>query len=325
MIIDIAKIISEYRERSAQAESFTFHPYQLGSYEETENQVIVLVKPELCNVANESALVNIFELICGHLKVGGVKIGGVRVLSAGYIKRQQLIFRLYMTLNRVSKGGLSECSEVAKGKIQQLLDEKATEKNVRGSYQFLKDHPRMSPMSLELLNQNMQTHKIASGVYAIKVEYDNQEYVILNPFYPAQVEWFEQTGNVMVAFECRTRKSLGHVRNNLIGHIDPKTAKKGSVRHMIWENRKSLGLQTMSIRFNGVHVSPNLIEGMFSIPNFFNESTERFIPLRHTVLGQTLLQHGYSQQMIEGLEKNPVLKNRVTLFDQTENLSHNYV
>ncbi|MCH5586062.1 hypothetical protein MK805_14060 [Shimazuella sp. AN120528] len=303
-------------------QSYEFHPETDTNY----NQFIFMLKPELCRVQDGVDLNKILDLVQGQFHTFDVRVRAVRVFSSMYLKKHELIKKHYAVLDRVSKYGLDVCSNGTKERLSQAFPHiKDGNSSVIGSLEFLRNHPDFSPLALEILSQNVETKKLGSGVYAISLTMDDQYCVILNPFYPCQLDWFTTLGNAVVVFECISPKDLKDIRQKMVGATDPHCAQEGSIKNLLLKYKDEFKLPCANIRFNGIHVSPCPIEGLFATIRYFSDDHKNGkIQICDTSFGNLLIQNGMEKEQILELQTNPLVSAdgyKIPLFDLTEDMN----
>ncbi|EEM69051.1 MULTISPECIES: hypothetical protein [Bacillus cereus group] len=274
-----------------------------------QNHFIIMMKPELNDIKNGVDTKTILDLFLEKLSKWDINIGAVRVLSSKYLKNNLLVEKNWHTLNIICKKGLDACSEATmKGLSEKFPNIPLNKANVLGGFEFLDNYPEFSSFALDILTRNVETVKVGAGAYAIKIDINGHPKIILNAFHPYQYDWFTREGNSIVVFECITNKNLIEIRHDMIGLVCPKDAKIGSMKRFLFDEKENVNLPNVSILFNGFHVSPNPIEGMFSIIDFFSDiKAEKTIPLKETLLGNLLLKNNMKVSEIEKLRSNPTI------------------
>lgn len=292
-----------------------------------KNHFILMMKPELTRLDEEVRTEEILSLINERLSAWDIDVKAVRVISSSYLKKFNLIEKHYGVLNRISRKGLQECSKPAISKIRGLYPN-IDENNILGGHQFLEAFEDFSAFSLEVLHRNLVSKKLGNGTYAIKTNIDGTDHIILNAFHPCQVDWFTKPGNAVVVFECLSTKDMGDIRQKVMGATNPNDAEKGSIKYTLLENKERFGLRNVTTRFNGIHLSPGPVEGMFSVIRYFSDyKTNRIIAPKNTCFGNMLIENNYNNTEIMLLEKNPYISTgdiEHTLFDATEDKDWDY-
>jgi nucleoside diphosphate kinase len=202
--------------------------------------------------------------------------------------------------------GVSWDDAVAAGRVLNALEAQEQHGNISG----------------EELNEKWkasQQAKLAPGLYA--AYFRDQDYFCINGFYPGQREVFTKPGAQVVLYEASFNPedlSWDAFRSELIGATDPAKAKAGSLRNLMLEKWRELGLPGKpEMSRNGVHASAGTLEGL----------RERMVWLGTDPLqddfGAALLEAGMSADRLYALLENPVVRmngREEPLFDLTEDL-----
>lgn len=287
----------------------------------TRHQFIFFIKPEATAKGVDLAeVLRIAEQTLARFKVD---VGAVRILSADYLRRHQIMDQHYGVINRISKEGVPAITDSAKAKLQDsfgaIIEQGAP---VLGGHQFLERHPDFTPVALSVLNDNIGTTKLGGGTYALSLKVLGKPTILLNPFHPYQLVPFTTSGNGIIVMEGLSTTSWHDLRAKLTGSTNPAKAAEGSLRHTLLLNKHRLGMAEVDQGNNGVHLSAGPLEGMVELRRFFGEpETGRTIAWNDTAFGRNLLNAGYSAEKIEQLAGNPTLTvdgNAVSAFDLTE-------
>lgn len=279
-----------------------------------QNHFIIMMKPELNDTIRGVDTKAILDLLLEKFKIWNINVGAVRVLSSDYLKKKLLIEKNWYTLNTICKNGLDECSEITKKALsKEFPDVPLNKDNVLGGFEFLNNYSEFSSFALDILTRNLKTVKVGAGAYAIKIDINGNPKIILNSFHPYQYDWFTRKGNSVIVFECITNSNLIDIRHNMIGLVSPRDSQIGSMKRILFEEKENFNVSNVSVLFNGFHVSPNPIEGMFSIVDFFSDTESgKTISLKETLLGNLLLKNNMKISEIENLRYNPTKKENTT-------------
>ncbi len=293
-------------------------------FDENLNHFVVFLKPESLNYFDSIENLSLLRLIFSVFDKFEISIGGANLLSAEYLRRHRIIEQSYKILNNVSIQGVSACSETVLNKLRKLVEDQNIP--VYGGHQFLELHKEFTPYSLCALSHNIETLKLGSGVYVIKVHMFGKDYLLLNAFHPYQIESLTKKGTAVLALECFSRRPMSDIRYNVIGDIFPESAAEGSVRREIYEAQQSLNLPQVNIQYNYVHVSPGVLEGLFQLLHFFSDyERKRIVEYTSTNIGFLLKEKlDLTSQQVLMFEDNPeflISGNFRPILDSVENLS----
>ncbi|GAA0661816.1 hypothetical protein GCM10009548_31560 [Streptomyces malaysiensis subsp. malaysiensis] len=307
-------------EPSAEIESWIRSYSPVGHPD--RHQFLVMLKPELVLAQlgdGSRPLARVLDVLTDR----GVEIGAVRVLSSAFVARHAVVESHYPALNRIARMGLTGMSPAA---VERLDDTyrgfRAAGGRVVGAFELLGEIPEMTPFALELLTRNTAVAKLGTGTYAIRTSVDGEDLIILNPFHPQQVAHFTAPGGAVALLECWSDLALPEIRRDLIGATDPRDAQPHSIKGILLRERRSLGLDRVSTRCNGVHVSPGAPEGMATIVRYFSAGGSPIRP-EDTAFGRRLTEAGLSADMVEWVGNDPYVETGEhvgPLFELTEDM-----
>jgi hypothetical protein len=270
MIKSLCETIREFYEFPTKESAVTFRPFK-GTIDGLQHHhFLVFLKPEILSLEEGVNINAVLEFVFEHFRTWNVSIEGVRALSGMYLQKEKIISRNYETLHKISYQGWDACSEKVKSLLKEDFKDKLTPlTQILGGHQFLKAHPEITPFFLNEMVGSLTTKKLGSGAYGVFLEYKGNSYVLLNAFHPYQIESLTKPRSSIVALECYSNLSWAVLRREVIGTIYPQHAQKGSFRRELYEKKDFLGIKTVDISNNGLHVSPGPLEAAFQLLNFF--------------------------------------------------------
>lgn len=299
-------------------------------YPEDGGQFLLMLKPELLAEAARGfsgADGGLLGRVLDRLAVGGLRVGAVRVVGAAELTARRVVEHHYAVLNRVSTHGLGALPPNARDRLAQRYAQAAKDPvtapaRILGGHQLLAQRPDLTAMALDVFARNMPVVKVAAGVYATELLLDGEPLVVLNAFHPLQLAHFQQPGGAVAFLTCTTHRPTGAVRREVIGATDPAEALRGSVKHMLYQERSAFTDWKVCTRLNGIHLSPGPVEAMFTVQRYFADDWSP-MPLRDTALGRRLLAAGVDERRLLALADNPVVEygGGGHLFDVTEDLT----
>ncbi|WP_327341277.1 hypothetical protein [Streptomyces europaeiscabiei] len=286
------------------------------------HQFLVMLKPELVLPRGDDGtgpLARVLDL----LEDRGVEIGAVRVLSSTFVARHAVVESHYPALNRIARTGEAGMSPAAVERLDATYPGfRAAGGRVVGGFQLLDEVPELTPFALEVLTRNTEVAKLGTGTYAIRASVDGDDLVVLNPFHPQQVAHFTAPGGAVALLECWSELALPTIRRDLIGATDPRDAEPHSIKGTLLREGASLGLDRVSTRRNGVHVSPGAPEGMATIVRYFSAGGAAIRP-EDTAFGRRLTEAGLSAEAVAWVAGDPDVvsgEHAGPLFELTEDM-----
>ena len=288
-----------------------------------QNEFLFFVKPEITMPSKDIRLEPIIQLIFEKLQEFKFTIHRIRLLSADYILKYDLIDQHYQVIADVSKHGLDALNTKARIKFEEIFGVKPEDVLVLGGVQFEEKYPFFNDYSLDCIWQNTKNLKLASGAYAEKLHIDEQTVYLLNGFHPRQLRHFTGQGRSLVVFRISGDISWKEAREAFSGATIPEMAKDGSIRHTLLERKEEFGLPEVAQSYNGIHLSAGPIEALVELKRFDSDFSD---PANHTEytdfrFGQQLVQSfGHIPQDVLNNAKIEMEGRKVSIFDLTEDM-----
>lgn len=287
-----------------------------------KNEFLFFIKPEITLKSQILDLGKILGLIQEKLETFNLKVHNIKVLSASYLEKFNIIAQHYGVINKLSSDVRESISDGAKVKFLEIFGKSFDECNVLGGNQLLTHYPYLNPYSLDYLWQNVINKKLAGGTYCEEIKIDNEEIFLVNGFHPRQLRHFTEKGRSIVVFTLSGDLSWSNARTNFIGATNPASAIKGSLRRELLENMSTFGLAEVSQGVNGVHLSAGPVEALVELKrynsNFSSES--KIKDFSSFSFGRQLAEH-FAPETIEKIlsNVNVTVDNKwISVFDLTE-------
>ena len=295
--------------------------WQNDAAKQGKNEFLFFMKPELTIADQGVALDKVIDLTLAKIEEFGLQIKNIRVLSAEYLAKHNIIAQHYGVINAIAKDAHS-MSEGAKATFKEKFGQDLSEANVLGGIQMLEKYPVFNPTSLDFLVQNCPFTKLAGGTYAVTAKLDAEKAYIINGFHPRQLEHFTEAGRSIVVFTLTGDIDWETARENFIGATNPEKAEAGSLRRTFLEKKDELGLAEVSQGSNGVHLSAGPVEGLIELMRYNSDfgSTDGKKSYKDFQFGQQLSEK-LSEEQIQRVLKNEDLDvdgRKESIFDLTE-------
>lgn len=164
--------------------------------------------------------------------------------------------------------------------------------------------------------------KFGGGFYCGLVSMKGEALYVFNAFFMAMRSKFVLPGTSIYCFEVEwspKKLSWEDFRGSLLGPTDPSEAPAGSLRRIILEKYKSLGLESEPNKGdNGVHASASPFEGLAEKLNWLGRSVEE------DPFGRALLDAGLTKEAIMEWSVDPRIDqpdgSKGSVFDALEDL-----
>jgi len=327
MLLEISKKLNHIDKYPNENVAFSVKPFgQYTKAKDFKHQFLIFLKPEILSLREGVNIEAVLEFIFDHYQKWGIHVEGVRVLSGAYLHQHNIISKNYETLHKISHNGLDACSERVKFRLDEVfVDYNIPKTNILGGHQFLKINPAFSPESLNKTINSLKTYKLGSGAYAVKLEYKDALYILLNAFHPFQVNSLTKLGNTIIALECFSNYPWTLLRHDFVGTVYPEQSKRGSLRRELFEQKEFFNIKTIDISNNGVHISPGPIEASFQLINFFVEESNSSDFFLHMTFFRKM-NNNIRREIISILRNNPQVNKegepyKSSLFEWTEDMN----
>jgi hypothetical protein len=96
----------------------------------------------------------------------------------------------------------------------------------------------------------------------LPIEAAGRRFVLLNGFYPYQLQAYAAPRARIIALTFDTARPLEGLKKAFQGDTDPQAASKGSIRSFLYELTRRLGAPEIWISQNGLHMSANAANGV---------------------------------------------------------------
>jgi hypothetical protein len=323
---EVARFAHECARDPHVARRRTVIPYRAPVGLECEtHQFLLMIKPEGLDVAAGVRVSDVFALVEEQLDRLHVRRHAVALFSSTQLRRDRILEAHYGVLNRVAHEGLRCLSPGTMKRLQIYCRSHGTPTaRVVGAFELLEADGDFSPRSLETLCRNVETTKLGAGVYAVYVLVDGAPRIILNAFHPQQLESFHRPGGAFAFLECRSELGWQEIRSRLVGDTNPWSASPGTLRRSLLQSAERLGLSSISIGRNAVHVSPGPVEGMLAMVRYFLDGDGRSIEWTETAFGAMLRRAGWERAESVPLDERMVRNasgDLVPLLEATEDMS----
>jgi hypothetical protein len=288
-----------------------------------ENEFLFFIKPEITTPSDTIKLEEIVQLILEKINLFGLKIGDVRVLSAKYLDKYDIIAEHYGVINRMATNPIRFFSERAAEKFKEFYGASIHDVKVVGGLELLKQEPNFDPYTLDSYWKTLDLKKLASGVYCAKSSRSPNWSYLINGFHPRQLNHFTEKGKSIVVMALSGDLSWEHARNFFIGSTDPMKAEAGSLRRELLDRKGILGLAEISQSFNGIHLSAGPVEALCELKRFISDfSDANFIRHIESFSFGMKLSKVFDSKRFEAIIANTNIVfngKRQSIFDLTEN------
>jgi hypothetical protein len=282
----------------------------------TQNQFIFFFKPEVFGVHDVVRRRAIIDLTFRKLEEYDISITGAATLSGPFLDGASAMDRHYGYINITSRRASNVLSDEEK-QATRTASGAADNARIIGGHEYLLESG-ITAHELDGLWRRQVSAKVRSGLYVEQMDLNGSPVVVVNGFHPAQLEHFTGSDRMIAVMLLDSELPWSIIRSRLIGDTFPEKAARGSIRREIYDSAESLGLGTVSIANNCVHLSAGPFEGYFEMANFLGDIPEVEFDQRLPTVARFLNGLGLGEQL-EHVRGNPGSA-LGSLFDLTEGL-----
>lgn len=271
---NLTGIIADGIAKAQKGEIFFKEIYANPDLQTGKNEFLFFIKPEITLPSDTIKLTPVLELIQDKIQEFGLKIHNIKVLSAEYLDKYNVIAQHYGVINKIATNAIKNMSETAKDKFKEIYGIPVTEVKVLGGIEFLQQYPSFNALSLDFLCQNKKSAKLAGGTYVIDVKLDTETVYVVNGFHARQLLQFTDKGRSIVVMTLSGDLSWADARTNFIGATFPDNAAGTSIRKNLLLNKEALGIPEISQGLNGVHLSAGPVEALIELKRYNSDFSD---------------------------------------------------
>lgn len=317
----LPSIVADKVRQAQQGHLYNEIVFDSPELEVCKNEFLFFIKPEITLPSETINLDLVLTMVFEKLEEFHFNIHRIRIVSAEYLDKYDLIDQHYQVIADVSKHGIAAMNSKAKAKFQELYCVEPENVLVLGGVQFMERYPFFNDLSLDCLWQNSENFKLASGAYVEHLRVGREHVYLLNGFHPRQLRHFTEKGRSLVVFRVSGDLPWKDARELFAGATIPDKAKDGSLRHTLLERKEEFGIPEVAQSYNGIHLSAGPIEALVELKRFDSDFSD---PSNHTEytdfsFGKELMSlFGEIPQQLLQNAKIEIDGRRVSIFDLTE-------
>lgn len=278
-----------------------------------QNQFIFFFKPEVFLVKEPAKRQGIFDLAFATFAEFGAEIAGAAVLPGAYLEAASSMDRHYGYINTMSR----EASTALVDDDAEAVQKAVGAAPILGGHEYLRK-AGIDARTLDALWQEKRSTKIRSGLYVSPMELEGRPVVVVNGFHPYQLAHFTANDRMIAVLLIESDLPWSVLRARMIGDTFPEKAVTGSIRRKMRDAAVDLGLGTVGITNNCVHLSAGPFEAFFEMMNFLGSLPNAGFDLQATVVAKRLAKLGLAHHAEKALA-NPH-STHGSLFDVTEGI-----
>lgn len=285
------------------------------------HEFLFFIKPEITIKSDEIDLEAILDMMFNKIYEYNFQITDIRILSAQYLKKFNIIAQHYGVINSLSSNAKEYISSLAKEKFKAVYGNSPSSVKLIGGIEFLQHFSGYNPLTLNRLWQKSHPEKLAPGTYCAVVTVNGDKIYLINGFHPQQLAYYLDQAHSVVAFTLAGNIDWHQARTEFIGITDPAEAKSGSLRNIIYMKKDAYGLKKVTSSHNGFHLSAGPVEALVELVRYnSNHLTGDVKKIRDFTFGKILQEYFKPKQIKSILQNKTVNYNNspISIFDLTE-------
>jgi hypothetical protein len=155
----------------------------------------------------------------------------------------------------------------------------------------------------------------------VPVKIDGTVIYLFNGFHAKQLLHFTGAGRLIVVMTLKGDMSWADARTNFIGATNPSNAQIGSLRRTLLETKDALGLDEVSMGYNGFHLSAGPVEGLIELIRYNSDHAAKQIKTTEDFSFGRSLKSALDAKQLDRVLSNdnvPQGEKMVSVFDLTE-------
>lgn len=218
---------------------------------------LLFLKPEIAGL-DFPALQEAVQYLWQAARESEIHIRTVHVISGRHALHRRFVQQSY---SLVHEHALHVPADAPSGQGGGLSSRAGWDWPALGSIRALELGPSATDL-LDLWRAGLgDIRKLEDDCYGLPVEIAGRRFVLLNGFYPYQLQAYAAPRARIIALTFDTDRPLEGLKKTFQGDTDPRAASKGSVRSFLYELTRRLGAPEIWISQNGLHMSANTAKG----------------------------------------------------------------
>jgi len=251
----------------------------------TDVDGIIFLKPELTAIPPDKlhlALIH-FESL---LRQYEVKIQGTYIISGQFILYKNIFSENYKHIQQYTYYELTR-NEISHAKLAKTMREHKDCEAALGGVTLVQ-RGFTPEFVLDLWSNSGKVIKIDDDLYGVPCLLKGQKILLLNGFYPAQLDQYNVPNSKIILFPFRTKTSFVLLKKCFQGSAEPDNRYPQSMRQHLYDKRYDYQLNSLSPSRNGIHLSNDREEGrreaklfLDAIESYFEKGTVQNGNLRY--------------------------------------------
>lgn len=242
----------------------------------TDSQGIIFLKSELCSLSPKNLRL-ILSYFLYLAKKYDIKFHDIFIISGKFIINNKLHDKNYCNIQMNALYNL-QIDQISHPNLLKIIEQTENCQLVIGGI-ALAEKGYAPEFILDLWLNSGKASKIDDDFYGVPCLLEDKKILLINGFYPAQVEQYKVPNSKIILFSFKTEKSFSFLKKYFQGTAEIQGRYKGSMRHHLYENRNKYQLDSFSPSKNGIHLSGNREEGQREV-TLFREAIQNYFDHR---------------------------------------------
>ena len=286
------------------------------------NEFLFILKPEIFYHTSQEQIQQVLELVFSKFDSFDLQVDNIRLLNSDYLKENNVIAKHYGVINSVSKNANQNLTQEAINNFRSIYKKNLADEKIYGSLELLDLNIGIDDEKLAGLWKLCDIKRLAGGIYAGEIKFNDEVIYIVNGFHPPQLNHFIDEGRMIITMNLSGKVEWKEARQKLIGNTYPEKAEMGTIRRDLFEQFGKFGFEGVSYVINSVHLSAGPLEGLIELMRFNTVGHQK--PLIKDFLFGNILHENFSNEICNHILTNPIGKfkeKEISVFDLSEELN----
>lgn len=256
------QIVSKIKEfDNKKLDIIDINPFNLND----NSDGVIFFKPEICSVSTK-ILRLILDYFIHMTELHSINIQSIYIISGSFLIKNNILNKIYMEIRKYSLLSTTRTNDFTL-LFADILGKIDNSNTVIGSLRLVK--MGYSPSFLmQLWLDSGPASKIADNLYVVPCLLNNKKILLVNGFFPYQVEQYRNKNCKIIFFTFKTEESFYNLKQYFQGSIDSTQRHKYSIRQYLFNLNDKHLLDNITISRNGIHMSSTCEQGMREIEVF---------------------------------------------------------
>ena len=227
---------------------------------------IIFFKPEICSIPPDK-LNEVLTYFYQMIELHSIYIRNIYIVTGIFLLKYNILDKNYESIKNNSLLSVTK-NEKDNVLISSILD-KYSCSELKGGL-FLAQQGYSSEYLIDLWKNSGQVIKIATDFYGVPCTINNTRTLLVNAFYPFQIEQYQTKDSKIILFTFNSETSFIKLKKYFQGSAECEGRFKTSLREYLTDFMGNHLLGELTPSINGIHLSASREEGRKEIKIFFD-------------------------------------------------------